>query len=653
MPKLAFAFVVTQFYADNDLLTKNTDTGVMVNELCKRVPPLVVANGVKRGELQETSGFFASALKSMQLALSLTALACAFGTVSPAAAETRTLKIYHVHLNERSEITFKRNGKYLPDGLNKLNRAVRDWRKNQPTKMDPRLFDLIWEVYKKSGGRDYVNVIGGYRSPATNAMLRKRSSGVAEKSQHVLGKAMDFYIPGVSLKKLRYSGLQAQVGGVGYYPTSGSPFVHMDVGNVRHWPRMSRKELMAVFPDGKTIHVPTDGKPLGGYQVALAAYNARKGKGTSAISGTFAAGSDSVSKPKTLLAALFGGGADEEEDTGASEEVAIAAAAPKPKSTAKAVPLEPEPLPGVPSQTIVAALPKREGAEAIEAPRPDAEVGAAQTAPDALAFAVPVPSKKPRFAAVQAQPDQGEIEAAIAAANAAPEPVVAAVPVDPEAEAAAIQAALGQQPEPEEPFIAGTVPLPGKKPNAPEVLLASVAVPTPRPDAVAGATPLDEVANEIAVADPLLNATADVPVPSAAPVAVQPDVQIAAIPSEKPVAAKPDASLRSAMLEDGTVETASVKTTAKGAKPTAQDAKPGLKAIAKAPTPKVGKFALSDMPVTIANQPVAPEYAQALIRKAPKEVLVSGFSNNGPLPANQFTGKAVNFLRVAKFESTN
>ena len=103
--------------------------------------------------------------------------------------------------------------------------------------MDPRLLDLVWEAYRASGATDYIQVVCGYRSPATNSMLRSRSKGVAEKSQHMLGKAMDFYIPGVPLKKLRDIGLKMQGGGVGYYPTSGSPFVHMDVGNVRHWPR--------------------------------------------------------------------------------------------------------------------------------------------------------------------------------------------------------------------------------------------------------------------------------------------------------------------------------------------------------------------------------------------------------------------------------
>ena len=114
-------------------------------------------------------------------------------------------------------------------------------------------------------------------------MLRSRSKGVAKKSQHMLGKAMDFYIPDVKLKKLREIGLKMQGGGVGYYPSSGSPFVHFDVGNVRHWPKMSRRELIALFPDGKTLHVPSDGKPLPGFNQALASYQARKKSGNVAI----------------------------------------------------------------------------------------------------------------------------------------------------------------------------------------------------------------------------------------------------------------------------------------------------------------------------------------------------------------------------------
>ncbi len=136
--------------------------------------------------------------------------------------------------------------------------------------MDPHLFDLLWETYREVGATEPIQVICGYRSPGTNAMLRARSSGVAQFSQHINGNAIDFYIPGVPLAKVRAEGLRLQRGGVGFYPTSGSPFVHMDTGTIRHWPRIPREELVKIFPDGRTVHIPADGQPLPGYALALA-----------------------------------------------------------------------------------------------------------------------------------------------------------------------------------------------------------------------------------------------------------------------------------------------------------------------------------------------------------------------------------------------
>ncbi len=196
-----------------------------------------------------------------------------------AQAETRSLNLFNAHTKERVTITFKKNGRYLPQGLRQANQFLRDWRRNEATKIDPELLDLVWTVYQKVGASKPIHVVSSYRSPATNNMLRKRSRGVAKNSQHTRGKAMDFFIPGVNLAKLRATGLREQVGGVGYYPTSGSPFVHMDTGRVRHWPRMSRTELAKVFPNGKTLHIPSDGKPLGGYKTALA--EAKSGKSSS------------------------------------------------------------------------------------------------------------------------------------------------------------------------------------------------------------------------------------------------------------------------------------------------------------------------------------------------------------------------------------
>jgi uncharacterized protein YcbK (DUF882 family) len=193
--------------------------------------------------------------------------------------EVLSLKLYNIHTQAQGTFVFKRNGVYDQQGLAQLNSFLRDWRMDQPTHMDPHLFDILYQVYKQSGSSDYIHVVCGYRTPDTNAMLRRRSKLVAQKSLHMQGRAMDFFIPDVPLAKLRVIGMRLQSGGVGFYPTSGSPFVHMDTGDVRHWPRMTRQELIAAFPDGRTLDVPTDGKPLPGYAEALADYQARKAKG--------------------------------------------------------------------------------------------------------------------------------------------------------------------------------------------------------------------------------------------------------------------------------------------------------------------------------------------------------------------------------------
>ena len=201
------------------------------------------------------------------------------GSVHDAAAlnETRTLSFHHTHSNEDLTVTFKRDGRYDEAALKELNHYLRDWRTQDQTVMDPHLFDILWEVYRDVDGKKPIQIISSYRSPATNAMLHRRSSGVARFSQHMLGHAMDFFIPGVPLEQIRFAGLRLQRGGVGFYPTSGSPFVHLDTGGIRHWPGMTYDQLARVFPDGRTVHLPTDGKPLKGYELARADIEARDG----------------------------------------------------------------------------------------------------------------------------------------------------------------------------------------------------------------------------------------------------------------------------------------------------------------------------------------------------------------------------------------
>ncbi len=152
--------------------------------------------------------------------------------------------------------------------------------------MDPRLFDLVWEVYRRVGASDYIHVVSAYRSPNTNGMLRSRTKGVAKNSQHMLGKAMDFFIPGVKLATLRETAMKLQVGGVGFYPTSGSPFVHLDVGGVRAWRACRARISFACFPMAIPCNLPPMGKPLPGYEQAVADYLRRVAADSIQIAGT-------------------------------------------------------------------------------------------------------------------------------------------------------------------------------------------------------------------------------------------------------------------------------------------------------------------------------------------------------------------------------
>ncbi|WP_244622599.1 DUF882 domain-containing protein [Microvirga brassicacearum] len=233
--------------------------------------------------------------------------------------DTRTLSFYHNNTKETLTVTFRRNGQYDPRALEQLNWFLRDWRREEKTRMDPRLFDTVWEVYREVGSEAPVHVNSAYRSPNTNSMLRRRSSAVAKNSQHMLGKALDFYLPDVPTERLRAIGMRLQNGGVGYYPNAYTPFVHLDVGSVRAWPRMTRGQLARIFPDGKTVHVPADGTPLARYEEARAEVLAKGG--TVAGYSAFAdAGEVVPTRRKSFWATLFGG-SDEDED---AEEIRAA-----------------------------------------------------------------------------------------------------------------------------------------------------------------------------------------------------------------------------------------------------------------------------------------------------------------------------------------
>jgi uncharacterized protein YcbK (DUF882 family) len=290
------------------------------------------------------------------------------GSVHDATAqnETRTLTFHHTHSDEDLTVTFKRDGRYDEDALKKLNHFLRDWRSQEQTEMDRHLFDILWEVYRDVDGKQPIQIISSYRSPATNAMLRHRSahSGVARFSQHMLGHAMDFYIPGVPLEQIRYAGLRLQRGGVGFYPTSGSPFVHLDTGSIRHWPRMTHDQLVKVFPDGRTVHVPTDGVPLKNYELAKADIE-KRGDGDNAAT---------IGKASFLASLFKGKGKAKANDD--EEEAAVEPAKPEPTKPAPVVvaAAKPAPVAPAPAPAARAKLPAIQLASAdlqsVQPPRP-------------------------------------------------------------------------------------------------------------------------------------------------------------------------------------------------------------------------------------------------------------------------------------------
>ncbi|ASR09148.1 DUF882 domain-containing protein [Rhizobium leguminosarum bv. viciae] len=568
------------------------------------------------------------------------------GTPSQAAGDTRSLKLYFIHTGEKAVITYKRNGKFDPKGLEQLNRFLRDWRKNQPTKMDPRLFDLIWEVYRQSGSRDYINVVCGFRSPGTNEMLRGRSrkSGVAEKSQHMLGKAMDFFIPDVKLATLRAIGMKMQVGGVGFYPKSGSPFVHMDVGGVRAWPRMSRDELVRLFPNGNTIHIPADGKPLPGYQQAMADYK-RRGSGPQI---QIASASESAPKHKTLFAALFGGGADEQEDESDDST---------PVAVAKATPPKAEPVPAEPQQTEVADL------------------------------NAPVPQVRPAFSN---QPTSSEVANALVAppsGNAAQQALAAALPADQaqpqqfadlSAYSIPVPSLLGQRRAPgdaevalADPMLTGAnalpVPTPIERPAVAENLLAAADA-----DPEAEADEADQDALSPALADALdqqRNEGESQIASNAPPQTVEQAIKAAM--TQKAPAAKPPLELaalapmtKSASFGDGfdepAVESAVAQgLPAKGGRPTHKEAaaagasRTTVRTEPKLTEKMISQWALTNARLEMASKQVkAPRFVSQTMRAQPIAVYAEGFNvKTASVDPARFSGTAVNFMEVRKFNT--
>ncbi|MEW6631063.1 MAG: DUF882 domain-containing protein, partial [Pseudomonadota bacterium] len=560
---------------------------------------------------------------------------------------------------------------YDPEGLRKINIILRDWRRNEPTKMDPRLLDLVWEAYRESGATDYIQVVCGYRSPSTNALLRSRSRGVAEKSQHMLGKAMDFFIPGVPLKKLRNIGLKMQGGGVGYYPSSGSPFVHMDVGNVRHWPGISRQELVSLFPNGKTLHVPSDGRPLPGYEQALAAYKARAGSGTPNIELASAGG---TTKRSGGLFAWFGGGQDEADDeaddsapqakavkqvqiatarTSTSSAIAIVAPQDAKRANipqiadASADDSQDTPSQGTP-ETIIAALPPKEVPVPAFAPRPKVDVG--QQTPENVPFATADASAATEQAVATAQaPGKVPFGTANAADDAAADPA---------------QVAINNVPLPTwRPDRSTPVELTAKDKNVLLALADTAAqdksatdafsvLPTARPDT----SKPDEIKAVLEQASATSTVSANSPEYQLASL-TEPQQPRSAFNDPSGVdAASPREAIaaRPAGTDPAQAIGAGVKTTPKESRASARDMKPGPKATVVAAPPQAARWALGsgENIATVSSSTTAPRFAYNIVHTPPSEVYTAGFQTDAETPdASRFTGNAVKFLSVARFQT--
>jgi uncharacterized protein YcbK (DUF882 family) len=145
----------------------------------------------------------------------------------------RVLTFYHLHTGERRRAAYWSDGSYVAEELTALNLLLRDHRSGEVATIDLRLFDILHDLQQLTDGRGEFSIISGYRSPATNAALRRRSHGVAEGSLHTQGRALDIRLAGVDLDALRRAALSLRAGGVGYYPRD--QFLHLDTGRVRTW----------------------------------------------------------------------------------------------------------------------------------------------------------------------------------------------------------------------------------------------------------------------------------------------------------------------------------------------------------------------------------------------------------------------------------
>lgn len=347
--------------------------------------------------------------RGLSAGLAAAALSVAAGSPDIAAnfGKTRTLSLYNIHSKDTVTVLYKRNGRNVPEAMEKINWALRDWRKNEPAPMDPELVDLLWEIHTELGSKQPIHIISGFRSRDTNEMLRKSVGGQASESQHIQGKAADVHFPDVPLKQLRYSALIRERGGVGYYPTSAIPFVHIDTARVRHWPRLPRYELALLFPNGQSKHQPIDGGPITREDVKIA--QARHKDLAVQVAEFF----NFRSQPKPTLVADAGGSvAPVQLPATASGN---SAPPPSPLTLAAATP---KPSPGPALSRVAASSP-----EALAAPPPAALKVAALTPPGPKLVAEPRLIERPsRFTTRPSDQDRVRLDELVTLASYAPEP---------------------------------------------------------------------------------------------------------------------------------------------------------------------------------------------------------------------------------------
>ena len=155
------------------------------------------------------------------------------GLAKAASHTERSLSFYHTHTGEKIKTCYWAEGDYVEEGVREINQILRDHRTGEVYDMDQGLLDLLYLLQARVENTQSFQIISGYRSPKTNAMLSSKSKGVAKRSYHMQGKAIDIRRNGCDLKQLHKAALSLKAGGVGYYPSSD--FIHVDVGRVRRW----------------------------------------------------------------------------------------------------------------------------------------------------------------------------------------------------------------------------------------------------------------------------------------------------------------------------------------------------------------------------------------------------------------------------------